>query len=193
MKVINVFAQLFAIFAFLTLGSLLIIVAFHILSLEDALAKIQELYASPWQSVKTGFVGLFFIFLGILFSKMLLKTGRTAEVIIFQSEMGPIVVSIAAMEDVTKKVLKRFHLLKDFRIKTAIQGKSIDMKLRLVLWSGGNVPELLREIQEQVLSRVKKLVGADYRLEVNCDVQRIEDHEVVLDEEEEEERKAASV
>lgn len=177
MKVVNAFAQLFAIFAFLTLGSLLIIVALHILSIEDAVAKLHDLYANPWESLKIGFVGLLFITIGLIFSKMLVKTGRATEVIIFQSDIGPIVISTSAIEDVSKKVLKRFHLVKDFRIKTTLQNKLIQMKIRLVLWSGGNVPELLREIQDQVTTRIRKLVGSEVKLEVNCDVQKIEDHE----------------
>lgn len=177
MKVVNAFAQLFAIFAFLTLGSLLIIVALHILSIEDAVAKLHDLYANPWESLKIGFVGLLFIMIGLIFSKMLVKTGRATEVIIFQSDLGPIVISTSAIEDVSKKVLKRFHLVKEFRIKTTLLSKLIQMKIRLVLWSGGNVPELLREIQEQVTLRIRKLVGSEIKLEINCDVQKIEDHE----------------
>jgi uncharacterized alkaline shock family protein YloU len=182
MKVVNAFAYLFAIFAFLTIGSLLAIVALHILSLEDAIAKIRELYASPWQSLQTGFVGLLFIMIGLVFSKMLVKTGRQAEAVIFQSELGPVMVSVIAIEDVVKKVLKRFHLIKDSKIKTLVDGKNVEIRLRLILWSGASVPELLAEIQDQIRSRVTKMLGNEKRLEIHCDVQRIEDHEVEIEE-----------
>jgi uncharacterized alkaline shock family protein YloU len=177
MKVVNVFAQIFAIFAFLTLGSLLVIVSLHVLSVDDAIVRIHELYNDPWKSLHSGILGLFFISVGLIFSKLLLKTGRQSEAIIFQSEMGPMLVSVTAIEDVVKRVLKRFHLVKDNKIKTLVHGKNVELRLRLVLWSGGQVPELLSDIQQQVRSRVKKLLGPENNVEVNCDVQRIEDHE----------------
>ena len=61
MKVINAFAHIFAIFAFLTIGSLLMIVAFHILSLPDAQRQLEEFYSTPWRSVQTAVVGMVFI------------------------------------------------------------------------------------------------------------------------------------
>lgn len=178
MKVTNVFAHIFAIFAFLTIGSLLVIVSIHLLSLNDAILRIQQLYEDPWQSLRTGVVGLLFIMVGLIFTKMLVKTGRQSEALIVQSEMGPVVVSVSAIDDVVRKVLKRFHLVKDCKIKTLVQGKQVDIKLKFILWGGGQVPDLLMEIQDQIRVRVKKLLGNTIRLEINCDVQRIEDHEV---------------
>ncbi len=177
MKVVNVFAQLFAIFSFLTFGSLLVIVSLHILSLDAAIIRIQELYNSPLKSFQTGLLGLFFISAGLIFSKMLLKAGRQSEAIIFQSEIGPMVVSVNAVEDVAKKVLKHFHLVKESKIKTLVHGKNIEIRLRLTLWAGGRVPELLGEIQEKLRTRVQKLLGPENQVEINCDVQKIEDHE----------------
>ncbi len=177
MKVINAFVHLFTIFTFLTLGSLLIIVAVRILSVEDAVLKIQEIYSSPWKSVQTGLIGLLLIMVGLAFSRMLVKKGREAEALIFQSEIGPIVVSVTAIDDVVKKVIKRYHLVKEAKIKTLIQGKDVEIKMRLTLWAGGRVADLLVVIQNEVRTRGSKLLGSENKLEVNCDVQRIEDHE----------------
>lgn len=182
MKVVNVFAQLFAIFSFLTLGSLLVIVAVHILSADDAVLRVREIYDQPWKSVQAGFLGLFFIMVGLIFSKVLLKAGRESEAVIYQSEIGPVVVSVTAIEDVVKKVLKRFHLVKESKIKTLVHGKDVELRLRLILWAGGQVPELLVEIQQQVRDRLKKLLGAENLIEVNCDVQKIEEQENDLEE-----------
>jgi uncharacterized alkaline shock family protein YloU len=176
MKVINVFAQVFSIFSFLTLGSLLMIVSLHILSVEDAVFKVRELYGSHWQSFQTAVVGILFILVGLIFSKTLVKHGRESDAVIFQSDRGPVIVSINAIEDVVKRVLKKFSLVKGVRIKTIIQGKNIEIKLRLSLWAGSDLPQILAEIQEDVASRVKKILGPENKLEVLCDVQHIEDH-----------------
>lgn len=122
-------------------------------------------------------MGLLFITVGLNFTKSLLKKGKT-DAIILQSNTGPIVVSMNAIEDITRKVLKRFHLVKEWKISTEIGAKNIVIKIRFILWSGGNVQELLTEIQEETRSRLKKLVGPDVRIEITCDVHRIEDHEM---------------
>jgi len=182
MKVVNAFAQVFAILAFLTLGSLLIIVALPLLSIEDAILRIREVYDNPWKSFHTGLVGILFIMVGLTFSKMLMKKGRESEALIFESEIGPIVVSVTAMEDVVRKVLKRFHVVKDWKIKTVLQGRNVKISVRFVLWSGGGLPQLLAEIQEEIRTRVKKLLSPDNAVEVACDVQRIEDHDEEMQE-----------
>lgn len=172
---VNFFSHIFAVFAFLTLGSLLLIVSFHILSLDSALTQLQELYSSPWHSFQTGMVGLVFISVGLSFARMLIKKKRDAEALIIDGEMGPIVVSLTAIEDVVKKVLKRFHLVKDWKVKTTIKNKDVEIGLRLSLWSGTNIQDLLLEIQEEIRMRLVKMVGQESRIEIVCDVQRIED------------------
>lgn len=175
MKVVNAFATLFAVMSFLTLGSLTLMVALHLLSLEDAVVKLQEIYASPWRSMQMGMVGLLFIFVGLSFAKTLVKRGRQTEALIFQGEIGPIVVSVTAIEDVIKKVLKRFMLVKEWKTKTLIDGRDVEVKLRLVLWSGGDVPSLLSSVQQEVRDRLRKILGSECRVEIFCDVIRIEE------------------
>ena len=182
MKALNFFAQVFTIFAFLTIGSLLIIVASHILAFDDALAQVSAIYDSSWRSLQTGIVGFVFIVVGLAFTRALIKKRRQEEALIYQSEIGPIVVSITAIEDVVRKVLKHFHLVKEWKVKTLIQGKDVEIKLRLVLWSGARIQALLVEVQEEVRQRVRKILGVENRLEILCDVHRIEDHELGLPE-----------
>lgn len=182
MKVFNVFAHIFAILAFLTIGSLLVIVSLHILSVEDAVAQLQALYASPLHSLRTGCVGLIFIAVGLTFSRILVKKRQEAEALIFHTEIGPIVVSVTAIEEVVKKVLKRFHLVKEWKTKTMIQGKDVEIKLQFVLWAGGKIPELLTEIQQEIRSRLKKMLAPESQVEITCNVQRIEEHDPRLHE-----------
>lgn len=181
MKVFNFFAHIFSIFAFLTLGSLLIIVALHILSLDDALFKVREIYMSPWLSIQTGLMGILFITMGLTFTKLLVKKGREQDAVIVQSEIGPIVVSANAIEDAVKKVLKKFNLVKDSKTRILIRGKDVAIRLGLILWAGGRVPELMEEIQLEVNRRVQKLLGEENKLEVSCDVDGIKDYETNLE------------
>ena len=175
MKVASAFAQLFAILAFLTLGSLMIIVALHLLAFDDAILKVQEIYQSSWRSVQVGVVGLIFIALGLAFAKMLVKAGRPNEAVIFQSEVGPMVVSAGTLGNAAAKAIKHFPLVKNVKVKVNIIGKNVEIKLRLVLWAGGHVPTVLSELQQGVQQRVKRLLGSENQLIVICDVKGIDE------------------
>ncbi len=175
MKVGNAVAQLFAIFSFLTLGSLLIIVSVHLLAFEDAILKVQEIYQDPWRSAQVGIVGLVFIILGLAFSKILVKAGRPNEAVIFQSEAGPMVVSSRTLENAALKAVKHLTLIKKAKVKVDITGRDVEIKLRLILWAGAQVPSLLSELQQEVQTRVKRLLGAENQLKVTCDVRGIEE------------------
>ncbi len=177
MKVANAFAQIFAIFAFLTLGSLMIIVSLHLLAFDDAILKIQEIYQSSWRSVQVGVVGLVFIVLGLAFAKMLVKAGRPNEAVFFQSEIGPMVVSVNTLGSTAVKAVRRFPLVKSVKAKVFITGKNVEIKLRLVLWAGGHVPTVLSELQQEVQQRVKRLLGSENPLVVICDVKGIDETE----------------
>lgn len=175
MKVFNAFAHIFAIFALLTLGSLMIIVSLHLLAFDDAILKVQEIYQSSWRSVQVGVVGLVFIVLGLAFAKMLVKAGRPNEAVFFQSEIGPMVVSAGTLGNTAIKAVKRFPFVKSVKAKVYITGKNIEIKLRLVLWAGGHVPAVLSELQEEVQQRVRRLLGAENTLTVICDVKGVDD------------------
>jgi uncharacterized alkaline shock family protein YloU len=95
--------------------------------------------------------------------------------VFFQSEIGPMVVSTATLGNTAVKAAKRFPLVKSAKAKVLITGKNVEIKLRLVLWSGGHVPAVLSELQEEVQQRVKRLLGPENALVVICDVKGIED------------------
>ena len=85
--------------------------------------------------------------------------------------------TMTAIEDAVKKVLKKFHLIKDWKIKSEVRGKSLYIKMHFVLWSGSKIPELLSEVQREVTIRLSKLITSENRVEVACDVLRIEDYD----------------
>lgn len=175
MKVGNVIVYLLSAFAFLMLGCLFLFVSLHFLSFDDAILKVQEVYQSTWRSVQAGVVGLVFITLGLTFAKMLVKEGRPNEAIIFHSGTGLVVVSAATIENTAIRTVRHFSFVKSVKVKATITGKNIELRLRLFLWSGGHVPTILAELQQEVQDRVKRLLGPENQLVVTCDVRGVEE------------------
>ena len=65
---------------------------------------------------------------------------------------------------------------------SVIEGRDIEIKLRLVLWSGENIPSLLESIQHEIRDRVLKIIGSEGRLEILCDVTGVEESQLGIEE-----------
>ena len=86
-------------------------------------------------------------------------------------------VSADALESAALKAVKQFSLVKSTKVKINITGKSLEIKLRLVLWTSNQITSLLSEIQHAVLGKVRRLVGRDTKVVVACDVKGVDESE----------------
>ncbi len=181
MKIINVFVQIFAIFAFLTIGSLMIIVSLHVLSMEDALLKVQDVYENPWQSLQMGITGVFFIFVGLIFTRTLVKGTRQNDDVVLYGKWGSITVSIKAIDDLIRKTLRKFDVVREIQLETNIQGNQLKIVANLSVLAGWNLPELINTIQNELSERLNKMLGGGVELELVVNVIKIIDQPAVAE------------
>jgi len=181
MKVINVFIQVFAIFAFLTIGSLMIIVSLHVLTMEDALLKIQELYENPWDSFQMGTTGILFIFVGLIFAKTLVKKVRRDDDVVLYGKWGYVTVSIRAIDDLVRKGLRKFDVVRDIQLETEVEANRLKIVANLSVLSGWNLPELINTIQKELADRLGKMLGGGVNWELIVNVIKIIDQPAVME------------
>ncbi len=173
MKIFNVFIYIFAVFAFLTVGSLMIIVSFHILSMEDALLKVQYLYDDSWKSFQTGITGLLFIIVGLILSKSLVKLIRRDDDVVLYGKWGHMTVSIRAVNQLVDRVLRKFDIIKERKMETNVEGNKLKITADLAVVSGWNLPELINAIQSDISGRLNKMLGGEVELELAVNVIKI--------------------
>ena len=173
MKIVNIFVQVVSIFAFLTIGSLMIIVSLHILSMEDALLKVQEVYENPWKSFQMGMTGLLFIFVGLIFSKALVKGTRRDDDVVLYGKWGYVTVSVRAINDLVRKVLRKFDVVREVQLETDVQGNRLKIVANLSVLAGWNLPELINTIQSDLSERLNKMLGGGVELELIVNVIKI--------------------
>jgi uncharacterized alkaline shock family protein YloU len=179
MKVVHFFIHTLSVLVYLTFGSLLLIMALRIVAVGDMVASVRGLYDDFWSSLQIFVIGCLFICVGLTFAKLLIKQARSQNALVYQSRMGRVTVSLAAIEDIVKKTLKKFLVIKDCKIKVNLEDTELEIVMRLTLWSAMNIPDILREVQEEVRSRLNRVVGADYPLEIKAEVVKVEDHQIV--------------
>lgn len=173
MRVIYVFVLIFAIFAFLTIGSLMVIVSLQVLTMEDALLKVQELYENPWQSLRMGASGIAFLFVGLVFAKILVKEMRSGSDVVLYGKWGYVSVSIKAIESLVRKGLGRFQAVREARIKTDVDGTRLKIRVDLTVSRDWDLSTLTNTIQNELAQRISRLVGEGVELEIAVHIGKI--------------------
>lgn len=181
MKVVNVFIQILAIFAFLTIGSLMIIVSLHVLTMEDALLKVQEIYEDPWRSLQMGVTGVLFIFVGLMFAKALVKRVRRDDDVVLYGKWGYVTVSIRAIDDLVRKALRKFDVVREMQIEMDVDGNRLKIVANLAVLAGWNLPELINTIQNDLSERLSKMLGGGVELELIVNIIKIIEQPIMAD------------
>ncbi len=175
MKIANVFVYAFATLAFLTVGSLMIIVSLHVLSMEDALLKVQYVYENPWQSLQMGISGIFFIITGLICSKALVKYIRRDDDVVMYGKWGYMAVSLQAMDDLVQKIIRKYDVVKKLQSDIHVEGNKMKVIAKLTVISGWNLPELINTIQTELSKKLNKMLGGGVELELDVNVNKIID------------------
>lgn len=175
MKIINFFVHAFSVLVYLTLGSLFLIMSLRIVDQEDVIASVHEAYHGFWSSAQTFILGVLFIFVGLVFAKVLVKKSTREDTLIYEGRLGRITVSLAAVEDIARKAVKKFLVIKDCKVKTYLEDTKLEVVLRLTLWSGHNIPEIIREVQEEVQQKLSRVIGMEFPFEIKAEVSKIEE------------------
>lgn len=175
MKVIGFFVDILCIFAFLTFGSLMMIVALRILPMEDALIHVQNLYESGglrWQLMAAG--GLF-IFSGLVLTKALVKKNRSGDEFVLDGANGHLAVSYSSVNRLVQRVLKKFDAIRKSDVTAEYRQGVLTIRTSVVLVAGCNVPSLVQDVEREISDRISKTFGYDMAVDVMVNVTQIEE------------------
>lgn len=179
MKPILVFAYVFAVFAFLTIGSLMMIVSLHVLSMEDALLKLEALYENSWRSAQMGMAGVLFVFMGLIFSKILIQLTRPAEDVVFYGKRGHANVSLRAIEDLARKTIRKFNLVRQADFKTEISGNHLKIEVNLSVFADSDLPKFADMVRADLSRRIGKVLGGNLEFDLSVHIISILDQPVM--------------
>jgi len=157
MKPLHVFLIVLGTLVFLMLGCFLFFCVFiGLSSLEDVVKDIERLYD---HRILAGCIGFFFVSVGYVGVKILIKRSNKDELFVVDSEYGRTSISVFAVEDLVKKVIKRYENVKRFKLKVAIQNKVLTITAVLVVWLGKPVADCIEEIQSEIKRKLITFVG----------------------------------
>lgn len=94
-------------------------------------------------------------------------------VIAFNNPSGQVSVSLLAIEDLVKRSLIKFEELKEVKVSITASKKGLNIKIKWVLFSDINIPEITQKAQDLVKKKIQDTIGVDENIDVTIHIGRI--------------------
>ncbi len=181
MKWLNLFVDIFCILAFLTLGSLMVIVTLQILPMEYALIKVQDLYESSIQRFRLGISGFLFIIIGLMLAKIFVKKAHVDDEFLVQGDQGHLVLTYGAINELVQRTLRKFDVIRKVNgITSRYEQNRIRIVVQLSVLSNCNLGELNESIRREIEERIHKMLGHLIAVELEVVISGIEESALEL-------------
>jgi len=134
---------------------------------------LDAIYANSDLQLAGIIYGGIFIITGIIVPYRLLKAIHRNKLITFQNPDGEVTVSIYAIEDYVRKVIKSMSDINSARAYVTYGRKGINIVSEITIGAGSNVSAITERIQMEVKSKVQAMLGVDEKIEISIRINKI--------------------
>ena len=113
------------------------------------------------------------LFVNFVFYKVFSVNQHRDKIIAFDNPSGRVSISLAALEDMVKRKINKVDEIKDGKANITASKKGLHVKVRLVLCSEVNIPEIASKVQDMITRKVQDLIGLDDPINVAVYVGKI--------------------
>lgn len=147
--------------------------ALQILSLNDVEGFLRIAYADAGlKPFLLSIAGLMFI-MNFIFFKRFFVSKHGGKIIAFDNPAGRVSVSLAALEEMIKRKILQMSEIKDVKVKLTASKKGLFVKVRLILRSEVNIPEITSKVQDKITRKVHNTIGIEEPVDVAIYVGKI--------------------
>jgi len=158
---------------FLIVGVLLLIIAAHLYGALDLTAQLDSLRNLPNLWIILGFTGALIVVISFSIVRVTIGTLQREKTIAFENPEGQVVISLSAIEDFIKRIVKQIVEMKDMRCSVVASKKGIRISTKVALWSDANIPDATDRIQSLIRSRVQEMLGIEESITVAVHITKI--------------------
>jgi len=174
MRFLSVLGIIFYTSIVFFIGGMLIIFALNWLPLHESLSELMlYLPLSLNSRLIIGLVGILLIVISVSFAQVILGKMQQERTIAFANPQGQVTISLAAVEDLIKRLTRGMPEIKEIRPDVIATKKGIRVDMRLILASEVNIPELTSRLQETVKAKVQDTLGIEEQIIVRIHVAKI--------------------
>ncbi len=120
--------------------------------------------------LQLGLIGVLFILLCFKFLERIFVDPRRERILVLESPQGDISITLPAIEDMLKRVLRGRREISDVKPKVIPTKKTVEILIRCNLVEEINLQEFQRGIQEELSERLKLLLGEDKDITVRIEI-----------------------
>ena len=107
------------------------------------------------------------------YSRAILGVQQKEKNIAFNNPSGRVSVSLAAMEDLIRRIVARISEVREARPIIVKTSKGLDISMRAVLNTEANIPEITARLQDLIKRKIEDTIGIDEPVIVKIDVVKI--------------------
>lgn len=158
---------------YLVIGGVLIIISLNVFSIEQITGTITYIYDEQNLKVAAGVIGVMFVLIGIISSNISFGKMQREKTIAFENPDGQVVVSLTAIEDFIRRIVKQIPQVKDLRPVVIAGKKGISVTTRAVLFSDSNIPEVTERIQSLIKTKLLEMLGIEETITIKMHVSKL--------------------
>ena len=147
---------------FILLGAMLLVFSAHLKGWLNIDFLFTYLSNQPNLWLISGFTGILIVITTFSVSKIMLSRFQREKTIAFNNPEGQVTISLSAIEDLIRRIVKQISELKDLRCDVKANKKgAIQITAKITLWSDANIPDVTEQVQSLIKSKVQDLLGIE--------------------------------
>lgn len=173
MNLFKSFIILLYLLLYLVIGGVLIAASLNVLTAEQIINSFN--YISGDQNVRlaVGIVGLLFVLIGILSSQISFGKMQREKTIAFENPDGQVIISLGAIEDFIKRLVKEVSQVKELKSNVTASKKGISVVSRATLYSDSNIPEVAEKVQSMIKAKLLEMLGIEEAINVKIHISKL--------------------
>lgn len=166
-------AILFYVTIILFLGCFAILYVLNVLSYKDIADLLYITYLDDHLRVAVGCVAVGLLFINFILYRQLDVNAHKEKIIAFDNPSGRVRVALVALEDLIRRTISRFPEVKESKVDIRALKRALDVKIRMVLCSEVNIPEVTSIVQETAKRKIQDIIGLDEQLNISVYISKI--------------------
>ncbi|MEW5895263.1 MAG: alkaline shock response membrane anchor protein AmaP [Candidatus Omnitrophota bacterium] len=145
----------------------------HIIPRDLTQEILDIIYYEPKMRLLFGLIALLLLIKTHLMAKTIYGVHQKERNIAFDNPEGRVSVSLAAMEDLIRRVVLQAAEVKEVRTSILAGKKGLNVQARLVLSGDVNIPEVSSRVQKTIQRKIQDMIGLEESILVEVDVTKI--------------------
>ena len=145
----------------------------HLIGFQDVQDVLYVIYHEKNLRMIGGAVAALLLIKNHFYARAISGAHQKEKTIAFDNPSGRVSVSLAALEDLIRRVVARIPEVKEVRPLIVATGRGLEISARLVLNTEANIPEITARLQELIKRKVQDTIGIEEDVIVKIDVIKI--------------------